>query len=422
MVQLDTNPYLIVTAAIVAFLLLMGFRKKTVGLFDPLNILLIQRITPAFCVVLLCFWEGYEGYFVILFISSLILFLVGLYLFSPTSNEQKLPAQVINIRILIKTSAFVLVTKAAIFVASTGSIPLFSDRGSDSYINFDLENKLGSSFLLGLGLTDLVILVFVFPLIRDKKIKFSVMAMMIFSFLFSLSMGKKSSLMASIFAMALGEYLRIVFLANQKYFFIKFRNVILLLLLAGVWGGWTYARTSGEELDFFSGDVIFLIFNFVMIQMAHPYVLFVDGTLINFFAEYNPNRIIYFFHTLLSPLGFPAFSMSIGPSIHEYLYGEVTGNGINPTFLIEGYVLVGAAVPLYSLFIGIVLGWIRKTILEIKSPTIKVILCSAIFPSLYTLPIDGLLFAKILIVLSILIPIYLIASRVVMHEKRRQSH
>jgi hypothetical protein len=100
----------------------------------------------------------------------------------------------------------------------------------------------------------------------------------------------------------------------------------------------------------------------------------------------------------LSPLGYPAFSMSIGSSIEEFLTGVASGGGINPTFLIEGYVLFGIFVPVYSFVVGYLLGMIRKKILQIKSLEYRLIVSAFLLPILYTLAIDALLFFKILFI------------------------
>jgi hypothetical protein len=140
--------------------------------------------------------------------------------------------------------------------------------------------------------------------------------------------------------------------------------------------------------------------------------LFASGDLINFFDKYEVNKFTYFFHTILSPLGFPAFRSSIGPAINEYQTGQLTGNGINPSFLLEGYVLFGVVLPIYSIITALTIGRLRWYIKSLQNQRNKVLLYAILLPTIYIFPVDALLFMKISISLIIMSPfIFILTSR-----------
>jgi hypothetical protein len=82
----------------------------------------------------------------------------------------------------------------------------------------------------------------------------------------------------------------------------------------------------------------------------------------------------------------------------------MTGNGINPSFLLEGYVLLGVLLPLYSIGAAFFIGSLRGYINSVRNQRNKVLLYALLLPALYVIPIDALLFMKITIALCILSP------------------
>ena len=242
---------------------------------------------------------------------------------------------------------------------------------------------------------------------------------MLFIVVASMSGGKKSSMLQAVLSFSLGDYMRVKFLRKQKYFFLSRMGIFVGILLAIIWAFWVYARTVGFSVGEVDGVHLFdissvsQVLNFVMHQWYHPFELFVYHDLDQFLVQYQVNQAHYFFHSLLSPLGYPAFSLSIGPAIEEFMTGGTNGGGINPTFLIEGYVLFGIFVPIYSFLLGCLIGVLRRRILQIKYMEYRIIVSAFLLPILYSLAIDSLLFFKVFYIflfmmLFVFVPIHLL--------------
>jgi hypothetical protein len=80
---------------------------------------------------------------------------------------------------------------------------------------------------------------------------------------------------------------------------------------------------------------------------------------------------------------------------------------------LEGYVLFGALVPIYSMIVALIIAKLRNYFLSIKKIEYRIIFITIYMNSIYTLATDGLSFAKalwasILIFIFIIIPIRLL--------------
>lgn len=404
---------------LITLLLIWLFRRLPLGLLDPLSVFLIMRVAPMFAALLVLLANVPLTSYLLLFFLSANLFIFTLYATTPKLRVEKCVCSEGTIKFFILIGFVLLTIKIIILVNSVGILPVFSDKGSDSYIDFNSENKLGSTFLLGLGNSQLVLFAFVLPLV--KKLKWRILAYLFFLLSISLGLagGKKSSLLAILLAVALGEYLRVIFIANQKKYFLSLHAIIIGVALSIFWAAWTYIKTVGGDSDsvVFDFGLVSLALDFAMIQFAYPYFIFSSGELSGFFQTYQFNQFTYIFHSLLSPLGFPAFSSSIGPAITEYQTGNFSENGITPTFIIEGYVLFGKLLPLYAVFVALVLAKGRMALMRIRSLEYKIVAFAFFFPILYAFPIDALLSAKMFYVSVFIFILVVVPLKAILHAK-----
>lgn len=397
--------------------LFLIFKYRNFGFFDPLNFFLITRVAPMLAALTLLLMNAPPTLNLILFFASATLFIATLYLVTPKSRCAKSYCDAKSINYFVRFSIILIFVKMGILFGATGSLPIFSEGGSDAYIGFDMDNKLGSSFLLGLGTADVVLLAFVIPLISKIRLRVLVFVFLLLAMLLGMSSGKKSAMLGIFLAIAFGEYLRIALIANQKRYFLRNVSIMAGIALGVFWAAWTYTRTIGEDFILPDMESVNLIIDFTMFQWAYVYFLFISDGMNLFFQTYQVNQWTYFFHSLLSPLGFPAFHASIGPAIHEYLTGEITGHGVNPSFVVEGYVLLGIFSPLYAIVAALIIGKGRLLILRIHSLEYKVILSALLLPALYSFPSDGLYFAKIFYVSIFIILMIAFPLRLLTHGK-----
>jgi hypothetical protein len=390
--------------------LIFIFRTKQFGYLDPLSLYLATRAGPTLAsVILMLSVEAITSYFFILTIVSVIVFITTLYLVTPRLTPSAAVLDELGIKKLFHVAIALSIIKIAIFYTASGSLPVFGESGSDSYIGFAEDNKLGSSFLLAVGSSELILLSCLIGVTKGTT-RLTILLLLILSIAMHLAGGKKSSLLGILLALALGEYLRMQFTSSKKRFFTSLKVLGFIFTAAILWAGFIFEKTSGY-IELPESNAIITILDLVLFQWAYPTYLFLSNELSAFFDIYDVNRLLYFFHTALSPLGFPAFSASIGPALHEYQTGYLSGNGINPTYLIEGYVLLGNLLPLYSLLVALIIGKARKCINNLRDTRTK-ILCYALFlPAIYIIPIDALLFMKILIALLLLSPGLLLIFR-----------
>lgn len=400
------------TSVFFTFLLLGIFNKRIFGYLDPLSIYLSTRAAPTLAAITLLFsTNAISSYFYILAAASVFLFITALYFTTPKIITNNFILDERHINDLFKIALALSTFKFGILFTATGSLPIFGDSGSDSFIGFAENNKVATSFLLAIGSSELVLLSLL-TFVTKGRYRLIVVIFLLLSILMHLSGGKKSALLAILFALALGEYLRIGFTNYKKRRFTNIKFVSVLFVAALLWASYLFQETSGgiivSENNLISG-----LLDLIFVQWAYPTFLFSSGDLVDFFDNYYVNKLIYFFHSALSPLGFPAFTASIGPALHEYQTGQLTGNGINPTYVLEGYVIFGVFLPVYAFLSALIIGKFRGQIAMIKNPRNKILLYALLLPAIYIFPIDALLFMKILIALFLLSPSLLFLIRAV---------
>ena len=399
-----------VLSVAVGFLTYLVFRKKVFGLLDPMSFFIVTRLAPLISVLILMMSErALHSYYFLLLLASAFLFISALWLSARRVVACRVNCEVGVVRGLLKVAVGLFFLKIFIFIFSTGTLPVFGESGSDSFIRFDVENKISSSLLLGISRTDIVLLSFVIPLARGKM-RFASIIFLILALLLVLVGGKKSAILGSIVSVGLGEYLRINFINGQCRYFIRPVMLLMFGLAAVGWAAWVYSRGPSSYEDIGQISIVFLL-DLVFLQWAYPFFLFASGELSSFFDVYQVHRPLYFFHSISSPLGFPAFHASIGPALHEFKTGNLSGNGTNPTFVLEGYVLFGILMPLYACVLGLFIGLVRTQILSIKSLRRKVLYSSIFLSSLFVIPVSSLLFMKMLWVIILLSPMIHILMR-----------
>ena len=401
--------------------LMLMFKTRLFGVFDPLNMFLVTRVAPMLSAMVICAYKYTSNFYFIIFVISGILFLATLYLATPKENDNQGSIKSEAVILILRLGIIFFLIKVAILINATGEIPLFSKGGSDAYIRFDVENKVGSGFLLGLGSIDLILLSFSIPLLTLNISRVMAIMLLGLAMIVGMSSGKKSSLLVIFLAIYFGEYMRTIFLTNQVYFFIKVKYIVIGIMMSVAWAAWTFFQTSSIELNLHDISLIGDVLDFVMYQWAYPFILFASGALHQFFQEYQVNRSLYFFHSILSPLGFPAFKFSVGPSINTFINGEISGNGINPTFIIEGYVLAGGLLPVYAMLVGLIIGKCRAYILRIKCVEYRVVFSALFIPILYTLAVDGLLYIKMVYVL-LMITIIILLPAIYLFNNQNELH
>jgi hypothetical protein len=400
---------------IISIILIYCFRLKLLGILDPLAIYLVTRASTMLSgVIYIVFIIPLNLNIFILILSSSIFILI-LYKSCYNINIKKeICNKYITNNILI-ISNIIFYIKLFILMSIYNELPLWSYGGSDSYINFDFDNKLASSIILGIGNMDLILLCFIAPIV-NKKIKIYIFLLMAVSVFFALVLGKKSSMLGVLTAIGIGEYLRIFFVCNQKKYFTRWPFIVSGISLSVIWATWTFMKTSDYIIDYNIIKSLDDVIDSISFNWVYPYYIFANGELTNFFLSYRVHEVIYFMHSILSPLGFPAFVASPGPAIHEYLYGNLTGNGINPTFIIEGYILFGVFLPFYSLLIGYIIAKTRNMIFKINSLQTKVILSAFLIPVIPIIAIDSLLFFKIIYIGIILYLFIILPLRFILKE------
>lgn len=382
--------------AISPFIILF-FRKRLLGLLDPLTFFIITRLSPLIFVLLtLVDTEGVNKYYYFLGLISSIIFIITLFFSLPKIYFKKTYCSNLIIKNLYCIVIFILLIKITILSLATGGLPLFLEGGSNASIEFDNVNKIGNSILLALGLGDIVLLSFLIPLSKGWTKKFA-MLFLVLAIALSVLNGKKSSMIIVLISVSFGEYLRVAFIVGQKPFFLRIIFLFPLVLLSLLWAALIYHQ-SEIDINWDNLNLLDIIFT----QYAFPYFMFISGDLANFFESYKVNQVSYLFHSILSPLGFPAFDASIGPALVEFETGALTGNGINPTFLSEGYVLLGIYMPIYAAIVAYIIGKTRSYIFKLKNLYYKILLSALIVPMVYTLAIDALYFMKILFGLFII--------------------
>ncbi|PKN17327.1 MAG: hypothetical protein CVU71_16220 [Deltaproteobacteria bacterium HGW-Deltaproteobacteria-6] len=398
--------------SIAVLLLYLFFRKRVWGWLDPLFLFLAIRIATAITVSgQYLFRPDLTAPGVLHMTLCLFVFTISLWVCSPKIKPQKISESdgSAQAHYLLGIGLAVLACKLLIMLSVFNQLPLIiGETGSDSYIEFDLNNKVASSLLLGIGSFDIVLLACCTPLLKSNKEKNWGWVALIISIVLSIAAPKKGTLLIVIFSIALGEYLRIYFFNTKTRVFTRPALMSIGILIGLGWAYFIYVSTLGA-VDFESMNSAL---NFVWYQFMHPYSMYASGEIYDFAVNYQFNPFLYFFHTLSSVIGYPAFSASIGPSLHEDYTGMLSGHGVNPTFIIEGYIVFGKIMSVfYALFLGTLLGLVRRRLLKPSKAVGKnIALTALLLPPLYIIPIDSLLAIKIMIVCFLLIACYIVVT------------
>ncbi|CAM8365675.1 hypothetical protein MCEWOLH11_00864 [Candidatus Methylopumilus universalis] len=395
------------------------FKRRSFGLLEPLSVFLILRVAPMLSALLVLLANETLTLYLLLFFMAAILFIFTIYARTPKLILEKTDCSGKSVAFFFLIGFILLAIKIIIIVSSTGILPVFSNMGSNAYIDFNNENKLGSTFLLGIGNSNLVLFAFILPFLKKMKWRICVYLLFFISVVFGLFAGKKASLLSIFLAVALGDYLRVIFISNQKTYFLSLKSISIGIIISIFWAAMIYIRTLGADIASvaFDFNLVSQTLDFLMVQFSYPFFIFSSGELSGFFEGYEFNHFRYIFHSLLSPLGFPAFLSSIGPAITEYQTGNFSENGITPTFIIEGYVLFGNLMPLYAFFLAIAITKGRTFLIRTQSLDYKIIMFAFFYPILYTPFSDALLFLKMLYVLIFLFILIVVPLKVLLYAK-----
>jgi oligosaccharide repeat unit polymerase len=393
------------------------FRKKIINAFDPLTLFLIMRLSTLLAATFIILRDYSFNFTVGLYLMSVLIFVLTFFILTKKVKFENIIISKKEVKFLTYVAFAFLILKMSLIYTSTGSLPIFSDGGSDASIDFNESNKVSTSLLSGMGSGELFILAFTIPFVAKKNMRFLIYCAFVISILLILASGKKTSLFSVGAIIFFADGFRALITNNKKLYFFNLRNIIFLIIASGGWAVWVFLNTSlPSEGSLIELNAVVPIIDFIFSQWTTPYFLFNSTDFYDFLNYYKVNQFTYFFHSILKPLGFPAFDASIGPALHEYQTGNLSGNGINPSFVLEGYVLFGAGVPIYAMIAAFVIAKARNKLLSIKRIEYKIIFVTMYMSSIYAIASDGLLFVKafwasIIIFIFVVIPIRLMVYK-----------
>jgi hypothetical protein len=396
------QPWIAALLLSVAFYLL--FRNRIFGIADPLFLFLVIRVAAglAFLPYTSEFYE--DAYYSALAVVSTAVLVLIVWLEGSGKPESSLAVSHETNRHLLNSGAKLLFLKLILVLAVFQQLPIFMDKGSDSYIDFDVENKLVSSFLLGINYVDVFLLSFVLPLLVEKKEKYSCWILLLLSICVSIVNFKKSTILMILLTVLFADNVRRHYYGDKVGRLLSGRVLAVGGLLGFGWMAAVFQYTISEYEVVGVNEIL----NFVVSIFSQPYTVLLSHDFHAFAESYEVNRVLYFFHTFTSSVfNLPAFSASIGPAFNEYQTGFMTGHGINPTYLLEGFVLLGPMLlPVYAAAVGFVLCLVRFYLvnsgMRMES---RIVLIGLLFPALYTLPVDALLAAKMVMVIVLILGI-----------------
>ena len=389
--------------SIALYSLLYFALKKTgsiISIGDPLSLYLFFRLAPALVVLILSIFYIIDSHLNLIFLyffNILISFVPILLL-----RYRQFKLTQLDLKNIYSFTIFLCTFKILLIFPTIPSLPIFTGGGSDAIIQYYENNKIAGILSLGIGNIDLVLLSFLRRSDLKGKKHTIVKTLMLIFVIFSLVTLKKGAILNMIFAIVFGEALALRYSMKPRGPILSTVNLVFALSIAV---GWAYYIALESGVKFERLNLAFM-FDLAIYQFMVPYVTYFKQEFWIFSTTYEFDKNLFYFHTLTSPLGAPAFDASIGPSYHEYLYGRITGNGINPTFLLEGIVFWGSfgilTTMLYTLMsLGITI------LLYIRFRLPVVIVVSIIVVTLVpVLWIDSLLFMKRLFSLSIVLTIY----------------
>ena len=133
------------------------FKRRSFGLLEPLSVFLILRVAPMLSALLVLLANETLTPYLLLFFMAAILFIFTIYARTPKLILEKTDCSGKSVAFFFLIGFILLAIKIIIIVSSTGILPVFSNMGSNAYIDFNNKNKLGSTFLLGIGNSNLVL-------------------------------------------------------------------------------------------------------------------------------------------------------------------------------------------------------------------------------------------------------------------------
>jgi oligosaccharide repeat unit polymerase len=403
----DMPSGLFILAALLYLLLAWVFARRLFGVFDPLSFFLFSRIGVPLSFLILA-RNSFSFQWSVYLWACFLLFIVALFFSTRILRVNRIQRNARTAKVrsrLYDWLKLLFLVKAGVLVSVATTLPIFAKGGAGAYIGFDAENKVASALLFGLGTSDFTLACVLLPgSVGRTRVYLWIMA--VISGITPLLTAKKSSVLSLIMALAIAKYVQSklglggVSQSRRAYF----AGLLALSLVAVGWAYWVFLQSADAmALEMF--DSTLSILDFIAYQWAYVYhMFFVENILPSFVDVVQYNPLTYFFHSPLKFLGWGgAFEYSIGPALDQYLSGEVTGYGINPTFPVEGYVLFGFVggllfAALSGLFVGSLRSWLDRQSSEERG----IVLIALLMQNLMAWPVDSLLFVKMATVSMIL--------------------
>lgn len=381
------------------FLLLFYLLKRLgaiISIGDPISVYVLFRLSSMFVILYLALrsLDQINTNLLILYVTNLAFSIIPIAMI----RYRQFKCEQTDLVYIYQFATFIVFVKVLCVIPTLSSLPIFTGGGSDEIINYYDNNKLISVFLLGIGSIDLIILSFLRrsnELASKRMIINFVMFFLIFLVIASM---KKGAMINMIFSILFGEALAYRYLKNVRRQIINFYRLVFLVSIAILWAFYV-AQQSG--VVFGSFNIIYLL-DFGIYQFMVPYLTYFTDSFWTFSESYNFSKGLFYFHTVTSPLGYPAFDASIGTSYHEFLTGNMSGNGINPTFLLDGIIFwgkYGLLTTFLYLIVGIAMVLILRSRIKASFGIILTVILISLFPVLW---IDSLLFMKRLLALFII--------------------
>jgi len=397
MIESTGQLYGILLGFIVIFLVYYFlYRKYIFSVFDPLFFFLISQ---AFTTELAIIQVENRSYLINILLCQIFLS-VGFILIARKSNsfdivmDETLGVKKSDYAILkyFTFISFFLILFANIYFIQKQGIILFSKDPSVSKIA-SYEGGLGFVRRINWGLLNLICITTMFLYFKTAKRVY--LGILISLFLISISGGSKGAILTFVYILALLGLFKSfkgnsTFKSINKYKYpIIFFGVFLALFIL-------YAQSSDYQSSFYalatrflySGDAILYYYNNAAIQ-HFSYLNWVD------FFSYEFNSITGFFRLTeyKNPLGYDLVIFSIFRN--ESLE---TTQGPNLTYFLKGYLFFGnVGAIIFSFFIGIITGYLRKMLFNANGINVKFfLLVLFINLNLFSYPQDSGLFINIM--------------------------
>ena len=389
---------------ILSYLILYGSLKKigsVISIADPISIYLFFRLSPA--IVVLCFsifyiWDTHSDA-ILIYAANILLSAIPLLLI----RYRKLEVHINEAYDIFYFTLFLCLIKILIIMPAFTEMPIFTGGGSDGIIKYYESNKIAGVFILGIGNIDLILLSFLRRCQFRGIVRMTIYISIVILLIFIISSLKKGAILNAVFAIIFGEALAYRYIRHPKPVIFTVNKIILALVISVTWAFYI-ALESNVRLENMN---ILHLFDVAIYQFMVPYFTYFKSDFWSFASSYEFDKILFYFHTITSPLGAPAFDASIGPSYHGYLTGRITGNGINPTFILEGLIFwgtFGALTTLLYIFVSVCFLSIVRLRIRPSQVLVFTVIIVVLFPVLW---IDSLLFMKRVIAITIVLLSYL---------------